>query len=497
MKKPVLVWLTALVTLSLAAPGAALGVQYGAPVSIGSNATDLIWPVLNNLGHVAWQAFDGHDYEIFFYRQGTISQITDNDTDDVTPYLNDLDQIAWTYHDGQDQEIRLWSAGSIVQITNNSESDNNPCLNNQGHLVWNHGYGNSAEIYFYDGLTSSPISANEWAEGPPCLNDNDQVVWSAGADLAHHEIYWYDSGFTTQISDNPYGNWFPRLNNQGQVVWMGFDAAYDLEIFLWQQGGTSQLTVNDHNDWYPQINQQGWIVWDREDGQDREIWLYANGAATPLTANSYDDLGGYLNNSGQIAWTGFDGTLYHLYLADPVYEATSISILGKGKVYVGLTFISPTVSWQAGFLLDDPSAFSIYQVSITDRSLSGESYLFTYVHAGGQVMVGAGYCDYNARSGYFAGFPVDQPEAKFIGAYSWVEGDTYQYFLQYSSGEIVAGQGMAGQPGGYVYGVPLAAPAAYFVTGYQFQDTLSQVALPLGHYWGGVIWTCLLDCQYD
>jgi hypothetical protein len=37
-------------------------------------------------GDLVWHGYDGHDYEIYLYSKGTITQITDNDYDDYLYY---------------------------------------------------------------------------------------------------------------------------------------------------------------------------------------------------------------------------------------------------------------------------------------------------------------------------------------------------------------------------------------------------------------------------
>jgi len=47
---------------------------------LGAEARDKF---LNGSGEFVWHGWDGNDWEIFLYSNGTVTQITDNDTDDA------------------------------------------------------------------------------------------------------------------------------------------------------------------------------------------------------------------------------------------------------------------------------------------------------------------------------------------------------------------------------------------------------------------------------
>jgi hypothetical protein len=78
---------------------------------------------LTERGDLVWMGYDGHDYEIFLYSNGTTTQITHNDYDDWNPQINSKGQIVWQGSDGHDDEIFLYSKGTITQITDNDHDD--------------------------------------------------------------------------------------------------------------------------------------------------------------------------------------------------------------------------------------------------------------------------------------------------------------------------------------------------------------------------------------
>jgi len=87
---------------------------------LGAEARDKF---LNGSGEFVWHGFDGNDYEIFLYSNGTLTQITDNGYDDYDAQINFKGKIVWYGSDGNDNEIFRYSKGSITQITDNGYDD--------------------------------------------------------------------------------------------------------------------------------------------------------------------------------------------------------------------------------------------------------------------------------------------------------------------------------------------------------------------------------------
>ena len=54
-------------------------------VAITANDAHDQYPKIDDAGRIAWQGLDGHDWEIYEYRGGTVYQVTDNDSDDRAP----------------------------------------------------------------------------------------------------------------------------------------------------------------------------------------------------------------------------------------------------------------------------------------------------------------------------------------------------------------------------------------------------------------------------
>ena len=72
---------------------------------ITNNSVLDISPQINNLGEVVWEQYDGNDYEIYYWRNGTATRITNNAVNDYAPRINDRSEIVWYGSDGTDYEI--------------------------------------------------------------------------------------------------------------------------------------------------------------------------------------------------------------------------------------------------------------------------------------------------------------------------------------------------------------------------------------------------------
>jgi hypothetical protein len=52
-----------------------------------------------------------------------VTRPTNNSRDDVAPQINSAGQVAWELWDGVDYEIDFWDGSSIRPLTNNSTND--------------------------------------------------------------------------------------------------------------------------------------------------------------------------------------------------------------------------------------------------------------------------------------------------------------------------------------------------------------------------------------
>lgn len=67
----------------------------GSVTYLTSSSTHNQYPRIASTGQVVWQGFDGNDWEIYSWKQGTIQKVSDNNYDDRAPVVNANGQIAW------------------------------------------------------------------------------------------------------------------------------------------------------------------------------------------------------------------------------------------------------------------------------------------------------------------------------------------------------------------------------------------------------------------
>lgn len=124
-----------------------------APMQITTTSEEEHNPVINDAGIVAWQGFDGNDWEIFVYSGNTITQLTDNDFDDVTPQINSLGEIAW-FAFGGNLGIYLFEpeTGTVSKLSESytGHYDSLPDINDQGKVVWSGFDGTDFEVIVAD-----------------------------------------------------------------------------------------------------------------------------------------------------------------------------------------------------------------------------------------------------------------------------------------------------------------------------------------------------------
>ncbi len=114
---------------------------------------------------IAWQAWDGNDWEIMYFDGTYTDQITDNDTQDVTPVIED-GYILWSILGGENQEAKVYSleSGEVMTIT---DHDGGAIENPRFMLVYDTKFDNGDVVtQGFDPETglSSQISAQPYSE---------------------------------------------------------------------------------------------------------------------------------------------------------------------------------------------------------------------------------------------------------------------------------------------------------------------------------------------
>lgn len=156
----------------------------GVSESIIHTGNDYSHPSAYN-GKVAFQDYDGNDYEIYYWDGSSKQQVTNNNYDDKFPSLYN-GKIAWQGNKDGDWDIFYWDGSSTVNQFSRSGDDENPSLYN-GKLVWQGTDGNDKEIYQWDGTSITQVTSNSIDDSNPSY-DNGYLAWE-GND-GDSEIYF-------------------------------------------------------------------------------------------------------------------------------------------------------------------------------------------------------------------------------------------------------------------------------------------------------------------
>lgn len=213
------------------------GMVYKGIVSIGKSSASM--PFLSN-GRIAITAFDGHDYEVLVWENGSFSQITNKSTNDLALGIDGPYVLISGYDGGADTEIFLWNGITMTQITNNNfdEYSNEVAMSN-GWVAWNDldSTGRKEQVFLWDGSSKRQISNNRYGVNSQAylVMHNGQIAWTA-SDGNDGEVYVWNGSATYQLTNNSVSDYAYGINN-GQVVFGQYvgTLAYgilDYEIYL-------------------------------------------------------------------------------------------------------------------------------------------------------------------------------------------------------------------------------------------------------------------------
>jgi len=184
-------------------------------------------PTTHN-GYVTWAAYDGNDYEIFLWKDGETTQITDNDTHDYEPQVYN-GQISFTGEVNGIMDVYFWNGASIENISNSSATyqKNQDSHLWDGKIVWSGWVSGSGgnkgayEIFYYDGANKTQISSYGGGRHSfePVLFENEIAWhWWDGNDW---EILFYDGNQITQMTNNEVGDLEVSLH-ENMLSWHRF-----------------------------------------------------------------------------------------------------------------------------------------------------------------------------------------------------------------------------------------------------------------------------------
>ena len=144
------------------------------------------WPQVNDSGDIVWMQRrwgDGYYWQILLNNE----PLTDNQAHDQHPVIDNDGRIAWQGFDGNDYEIYAWLDGAVVQITDNDYDDQAPHLVTGSPLVWHaeseigdpagsRYVGPTTEIYAVDAAVTPPLLGDLNCDGTLDFFDIDAFV---------------------------------------------------------------------------------------------------------------------------------------------------------------------------------------------------------------------------------------------------------------------------------------------------------------------------------
>ena len=169
---------------------------------------------------LVFQAWDGHDYEIYLHDFGTgeTTAVTQNNFDDMSPVVWD-GVVAWVAYPTVNAEIFMWENGTISKISTGSTDNADPAIWD-GHIVWQ-GVDDDGdlEIYYYHNRRTIKLTSNAWDDIAPQIADG-VIAWSSYIDNWDAEAVALDlsDNITFRLSDNSYEDINVRTAGE-RIVW--------------------------------------------------------------------------------------------------------------------------------------------------------------------------------------------------------------------------------------------------------------------------------------
>lgn len=290
---------------------------------------------------VVWSAFDGNDYEIFYFDGERILQLTDNFLDDRKPRVSG-ERVVWQAGPQFGaSEIYMFDQDGVRAITQNSFfSNENPQVDGDL-VVWNspgtfgslndviYAYRNGTTVFAGEGsLATTGCSGTGNGCRPEKQVSDGKFVYIVNTEptLDNRQLWMWDGQpiMLFQFSSLAFppvigGNWVAwqstdrnvsRANDQG---WIG-EAAPAYNIFLYDGENVRQLTDNQAGDFaeYPWVTydldrNSSRLIWHQSvaTGDDPEIMVYESGIIRQLTDNEFREFH-FREEGGRVVWANLD-----------------------------------------------------------------------------------------------------------------------------------------------------------------------------------------------
>ena len=258
---------------------------------------------------VAWQQYDGHDWEIYLYDGSTIKQLTDNDVDDTVPDVSN-GHVAWKRGDYDDTDI-VYNGITIMEgVKNNTDMKLEP-----GGLIWSAATapGSVDHVYLFDGTSTKKLSvAGTYANHNPAMSGN-KVVWSSFKN-GENSAYLYDGTSSVQLPENVGLGQVPQISGNN-IVGVGIDAdgIHD-QVFLYDGVTNKPLGNTSGHDLHPKIAGQN-VAWSSCVGNVCEIFTFQGGQAKQLSFNSVRTYAPLVSET-LVVYNVHDGVDFDIYIYD-------------------------------------------------------------------------------------------------------------------------------------------------------------------------------------
>ena len=171
---------------------------------------------------VAWQQYDGHDWEIYLYDGSTIKQLTDNDVDDTVPDVSN-GHVAWYRGEYDDTDI-VYDGTTIMEgVKNTTDMKLEP-----GGLIWSAATAPNFldHVYLFDGTATKRLSIDGTMYNHNPDMSGQKVVWSSFKN-GENSAYLYDGTSSVQLPERDIVNCCGcRFLSGGDFL--GFDSVGEL-----------------------------------------------------------------------------------------------------------------------------------------------------------------------------------------------------------------------------------------------------------------------------
>jgi hypothetical protein len=193
--------------------------------TIVTGLVEYVWDAAIDHGQIVWQAWDGEDGEIYLWRDGVLTQLSNNAISDWNAKICEGQVIWMSDQNGDNQADALWlfDGNNTVHL---ADGDNlwNARLDG-GRVVWR---GDDGEIYLYQGGSTENISNNGGSNGDPSISDG-LVIWQSYMD---YRLMIFDCDQGAIIGDTEPLGWDYSLNH-GLITGVFWDwTSGKHEIFL-------------------------------------------------------------------------------------------------------------------------------------------------------------------------------------------------------------------------------------------------------------------------